>query len=551
VQRRLGSVIDASDPSSISYIESLKSRIAALESRSSRHSNMQHEVTDDQESPNQPWNSNLSTSGTPRGPNTGTIDSPVVEPGSSNDLHHTMHEANYLSLSAMAEPTDRQPFSNQGLSFSTLFLAAASLGNTNPSSPIGTNTSLSGPMADFRNELFSQGSTLDGAQAAEAFKRFIKVAPTTFPVMTRSELEDLYSIVVTAERDTNIGMVMDESPEKILLVRVGIALGFLLSPNHSFAVVLISELTTTASQLMPRILSQSNDLAVVQCLTALAICSLHTTYCGSSWHLLGLTMTRCISAGMHTSRVSDVSSDSESKRQKGRAFWTLYILDTHLSTAMDRPFCLNDGNIMMSPPASPKPAGTDAEVIALRYLIQHAQLLRSIRSHTGEELLCHFVNLCHWRETLPRALSAGGLLKDQLHARGLVELLKCPSFAQDPGRDIMLGRIEEHFAGYATSIEHQLTSQELAPGALDGYLIFFIGVFTASQPPTQERQRCVLQCLSSLTILSMHYTAFKGFRNILVAMQSRPTSTESLKSLLSASEIAVSCHVRRLIFGSV
>ena len=116
---------------------------------------------------------------------------------------------------------------------------------------------------------------------------------------------------------------------------------------------------------------------------------------------------------------------------------------------------------------------------------------------------------------------------------------------------MMLGRIEEHFVGYATSIEHQLTSQELAPGALDGYLIFFIGVFTASQPPTQERQRCELQSLSSLTILSMHYTAFQGFRNILVAMQSRPTSTESLKSLVSASEIAISCHVQRLIVGSV
>ncbi|KAI4665132.1 uncharacterized protein J4E88_010580 [Alternaria novae-zelandiae] len=161
----------------------------------------------------------------------------------------------------------------------------------------------------------------------------------------------------------------------------------------------------------------------------------------------------------------------------------------------------------MSPPASPQPAGTNAEVIALRYLIQHAQLLRSIRKHTDEDLLCHFVNLCHWRETLPRELSARCLLKDQLHARGLVELLKCPSFAQDPGRDMMLGRMEEHFVGYATSIEYQLTRQELAPGALDGYLIFFIGVFTASQPFTQERQRCVLQCLSSLTIPEQsHYT---------------------------------------------
>lgn len=551
MQRRLGSVIDASDPSSISYIESLKARIAALEARSKQYSVMQHEIMSDRESPDQHLDSNLSTSGTPRGPNTGTTDLAVVESRQENDLQHAMHEANYLSLSAMAEPTNQQPFSNQRLSFSTLFLAAVSVGNTNPSSPTGTNTSLSGPMAEFRNEWFFQGSRLDGTQATEAFRRFLEIAPTSFPVMTRNELEELHSSVVAAERDAGLEIMIDDSPEKILLVRVGIALGLLLSASYSFTEILISELTTTAAQLMPRILNRSSDLVIVQCLGALAMCSLYTPYCGSTWHLLGLAMTRCISAGMHTSRISDMSSDSESQRQNGRAFWTLYILDTHLSTAMDRPFCLNDGNIMMSPPASPQPATTHADTIALRYLIQHAQLLRSIRKHTEEDLLCHFVNLCHWKETMPTAISAAGLLKDQLHASGLVELLKCRSLAQVPGQDMMMRHIEEHFIAYAASFEHQLSTQQQAPEALDGYLIFFIGVFIASQPPTQERQRCVLQCLSGLTILSIHYTAFQGFRKILIAIQSRPVSKEHLRSLVGGSEIAVSCHVQRLIFGSV
>lgn len=152
---------------------------------------------------------------------------------------------------------------------------------------------------------------------------------------------------------------------------------------------------------------------------------------------------------------------------------------------------------------------------------------------------------------MPTAISAAGLLKDQLHASGLVELLKCRSFAQVPGQDMMMRHIEEHFIAYAASFEHQLSTQQQAPEALDGYLIFFIGVFIASQPPTQERRRCVLQCLSGLTILSIHYIAFQGFRNILIAIQSRPVSKEHLKSLVGGSEIAVSYHVQRLIFGSV
>jgi hypothetical protein len=551
VQRRLGSVVNSSDPSSISYIESLKSRIAALEAKSNQSPEIQYDDLNGSDLPNQRWDTNLPESDTPRGPGTSATDATVIESNPGNELRDAMHEANYLSLSAMAEPTDRQPESNQGLSFSTLFIAAASVGNANPSSAIEANTPLSGPMAAFRDQLFSKDSRLDGTLAAEAFRKFLEEAPTSFPVMARSELEELYNSVVGAERDGTFDLMTKESPEKILLVRVGIALGLLLSPNYNFTEVLISELTTKAVQLMPRILEQTGDLTVVQCLTALATCSLYTTYGGSLWHLLGLAMTRCVSAGMHTTRVSDITSDNVSKAHNGRAFWALYILDTTLSTAMDRPFCLNDSDIMVSRPSTPQPGATDAEVVALRYSIQHAQLLRSIRNHAEEDMLCHFVNLCHWRESVPTILSASDFWQDQLHVRGLVELLKRPAFVHDKGQEKMMRHIREQFLEYAASVDHQFTSQGRAPGALDGHLVFLIGVVITSQPPSQEQQRCVLQCVSSLTILSIRYTAFQGFRNILVALQSRPGSREHLQNLMGASEIALSRHMQRLILGSM
>jgi hypothetical protein len=551
VQRRLGSTIDASDPSSISYIESLKLRIRDLEGRCKRQSDVRHDDLNSNDSTTQSWSSDSTRADTPRAPSNGGTGTSVVYNRPGDDLRNAMHEANYLSLSAMAEPTDRQSFSNQELSFSTLFVAAASVGGANPSIPSGTNQSVSGSIADFRGQIFPYGSRFDADQAVEAFQTFLGTAPATFPSITRGDLEELYNTVSTAERDGVLEIISSESPDKVLLVRTGIALGMLLSPTYSFTEVLASELASKAVQLMPRILDQSEDLAVVQCLTALTVYSLYTTYGGSSWHLLGLAMTRCISSGMHTSRISDMTSESEIKRQNGRAFWTLYVLDTHLSTAMDRPFCLNDSDIMMSPPSSPRTAPMDTGFTALQHLIQHAQILRSIRNRSEDDLLCHFVNLSHWKETIPAALSAAGSTKNQLHVRGLVELLKCPLMAQDVHRDMMLRHIEGELAGYAAATEHQLTSHQRAPGALEGYLIFSIGAFSASQPPDEGRQRCVLQCLSSLTMISMRYTAFQGFRSILVAFQSRSASREQLQALMSASEIAVSPQLQQLILGNL
>ncbi|EOA81785.1 hypothetical protein ACJQWK_05186 [Exserohilum turcicum] len=538
-----------SNPASISYIESLKARVRDLEAQSNDASDTSRNGLDAEHSSPHHQNGSLFEHDTPHGPSPGDGVT-AVETRSGSNLQDAMHEASYLSLSAMAEPTDGQSLSNQGLSFRALFLATTSLGGTNPSLPIGTNTSLCGSMADFRNQVFSHGSGLDAVQIAAAFRTFLEMAPTCFPLMTPRELEEYYDSVNVSEHNGDAEHMMEESPEKIVIVSIGAALGLLLSPNYSFTEVLVSELATRAFRLMSRVFDQSGDLAVVQCLATLSIYSLYTTYGGSSWHLLGLAMTRCISSGMHTSRVSDVNLDGHVKRKTSRVFWTLYILDTHLSTALDRPFCLNDGDIMISPPSSPQNAELDDNEAALRHLVRHAQILRSIRKQT-EDSLCHFVNLSHWRETAPAVLSSASLLKDQLYARGLIELLKCPRFATDPGRSMMDKHIEDEFAQYAARIEDQLTNQQLAPGALEGYLVFAIGIFAVSQAPNELRQTCVLQCLSSLTLLSARYTAFRGFRAILVALRSGLATREHLEKLVDDSTITVSPQLQWLVFGGL
>lgn len=462
-----------------------------------------------------------------------------------------MHEANYLSLSAMAEPTDRQPFSTQGISFLTLLLAATSVGGSNPSLPIGVNESLSGPMADFRSRIFSQLSDLDGPQTAAAFKTFLDKSLVAFPLMARSEIEELYDTVTQTDQGGYSENMINDSPEKIVIVSISIAIGLLLSPNYSFTEVLASDLAMKALQLMSRVFDYAGDLAAVRCLALFTIYSLYTPYGGSSWHILGLAMTRCISSGLHTSRVSDSDSENETKRQNSRAFWTLYILDTCLSTMLDRPFCLNDSDITIPPPSSPRDTVLDVDTAVLRHLVLHGQILRSIRKQSKEDLVCHFVNLCHWKETIPTTMSRSHLLRDQLFARGLVELLKCSAFASDAGRDMVLKHAEEECAKYVASTEGRLTSQQQSPDVLEGHLVFAIGVVIASQPQNEERQKRVFQCVSSLTMLSTRYSAVRQLRDILAALQFRPKSSEHFRNLVEQSEIAVSRQLQRLIFGGL
>jgi len=551
IQRRFGSIIDASDPSSISYIESLKSRIRILEARFVEAVDTPVNGSSSHESPGPRRDSNFVDDDAIVRRDSDVIDPAIENRRPGNDLQDAMHEANYLSLSAMAEPTGRQPFSTQGLSFLTLLLASTSVGGTNPSLPIGTNASLSGPMGDFRNHIFPHGSGLGGVQTAAAFRIFLEKASISFPFIARNELEELFDIVTRAEECGHLESMTNESPEKTVIVSIGIATGLLLSPNCSFTEVLALELAMKAVQLMPRVFDYAGDLAIVQCLTLLTIYSLYTTYGGSSWHLLGLAMTRCISSGMHTSRASNSDSDGDTKRQSSRAFRTLYILDTYLSTTLDRPFCLNDSDIMVSPPSSPRVAATDADNAAVRHLVQHAQILRSIRKQTEEDLLCHFVNLRHWKETVPAVMFTSGLAQEQLYTRGLIELLKSPTFVDDAGRNMVMEHAEEEFARYADIFEGRLISQQRSPGGLEGHSVFAVGVVVASQPPNEERQRRMLQCVSILTILSTRYSAVLGLRNVLAALQSRPASSEHLRFLVDNSEIAVSRKLQRLIFGGL
>jgi hypothetical protein len=554
-------VIDSPTGSSQSYIESLKRRLSVLQTRAEQNDLQGSTPVTSQKRP-----SSL------RQADAGSYqDMPLGHDMASrqeDDLHNTMQEASYLSLSAMAERTDRQPIPTEGLSFLTLLHAAVTVPGANPANSLGHDAALSGNLANFQQNIFAKYTDQMQTVNKALFSGYVDFIQRSYPFVADTELNEVFKNVMQAYENNNVERMVDESPEMLLLVYTGLSTAMLLSPGYVYKEILATQLATKALELRSRVFDHANDLSVVKCLTALTIHSLFTTFGGSTWHLLGLAMTRCIASGMHTSRVSDSSSDHEEKQ---RTFWTLYVLDTYISSTLDRPFCLNDQDITISPP---RLEVSDCYGV-LRYIVEHAQMLRSMRQQSETDAWIHYINLRHWYETIHPPESASrsalpSLSRSQLLVRGVIELIKQPYSKRNSEWSMILHESESDLVDYFNLLEDNLLTQAGAPSGLEAFHVFSSAVVMMQLPMDAEsssrlgnyspltlaaRQRTISQAVNILTMLTVRYPPIRSLRDVLVeyqavsTSQARPTSVERLRSLITCSEISISNQMRRLILG--
>jgi hypothetical protein len=250
--------------------------------------------------------------------------------------HHEMQDdVAYLSLSAMAERTDSQVLSTEGLSYLTMLYAAIGVSGSDPTLPLHANEALSGPLAELQqNKLpdVEPGST----EMCAAYRNYIDMIGCTFPYMTAVELTELHNSAILGCPDNDSAQ---PPAEQLAVAYLGTATGLLLGAHYRYKEILATNLALRAVRLMPKILDYAGKLSSIRCLTALVIFSIYSTFGGSTWHLLGLTMTRCISAGLHTTRFSDHRSENNEQRAGSRLLWTLYILDAQVLSTKNKSAC--------------------------------------------------------------------------------------------------------------------------------------------------------------------------------------------------------------------
>ncbi|OAL00603.1 hypothetical protein IQ06DRAFT_316705 [Phaeosphaeriaceae sp. SRC1lsM3a] len=477
---------------------------------------------------------------------------PEIESEPRNDIHDTMQEASYLSLTAMAERTDRQPFPTEGLSFLTLLYAAIGVSGANPESSLEKNGALSGPLADFRrNTIHVNEAEMDHAALLSQYTELIRNA---FPFATKAELVAIFDTVEQAHRNASIDTLLAESPELLFLHKVILATSILLSPDHAYKEIIATELASYAIRLLSSVFDLANDTSIVRCLTALTIYSMFTTFGGSTWHLLGLTMTRCVSSGMHTSRMSDLNSDEEEKRRRCRTFWTLYVLDTYLSSTLDRP-CDND--VMVSPPG---PSGSE-EQGDFHTVVEHAQLLRAMRQQPDTDPWIHYINLRHWYEIVhPPEPPSQATLPTLAQSRLL----------DNSQQGMILQGAEPDLKNFLKLLEDVLSDQGGAVSPHDALCVFAAGVAILQLPLIPEsnlaietfgasrfleRQRSVSQAINILTTLATRYPPVRSLRDVLTEYHAVATNHPQLATrtrlheLIGRSEIRISLRLQELMLG--
>jgi hypothetical protein len=314
----MGLVLDPAQPDASSYVESLQKRVQRLELAAAQAPTSSPSVHGP--SPVDPGRATTVEGA--------AAEASVVPQTRGEDLVTTMQVMDYLPLSAMAEPRDRQQTSqHEQYSFETFLNAAISVSGSDPAYSRNTDSAFSESIDSFYKTLIPAGMKFSRSITDEPVQRYLDICDASCPFLDRKVFMTRYAHIMESLEKAPTEAVSSLAASDLLMVDIAIASGMLVSPGHRLKESVSTALAQRAFQLVPRILSEPDNTTIVRCLIALTIFSTLSPLGGSTWHLMGLALARTMSAGMHTAGVSDCSASEREKQESGRLFWSLYILD--------------------------------------------------------------------------------------------------------------------------------------------------------------------------------------------------------------------------------
>ncbi|CEL11575.1 hypothetical protein ASPCAL14676 [Aspergillus calidoustus] len=377
----------------------------------------------------------------------------------------------------------------------------------------------------------------------------------------RKELEEQYKALFADERRGSGDASDPVRCHREASVCLALAIGMLVSPQSGRYEVLAQALHAAAVKVFLRILPSGSCVHLPHCLLLLIMYSMLSPTGGSTWHLLGLAMKKCVSFRLH--KDSDPDSPASPKESTKRAFlfWNLYIVD---STAMDRPFGIQDQDITLSLPNVAPHDTVESEFE--RHLVTHAQLTSSIRNSDEPCPLYHYRNLCFWKEVTPEMqsfLDSNEVLRrhvQRLSFRSLMQILPL-HMATRYDNAILGAQTAEIDREVVTSCESIIEQTYCAlddassGGALtDGYDVFAAGVAilcSGMQPAANhilDQASLVNKCVAVLTALGERFSGFKVFRRVLLALSDLGLGRRSQElSLLHSLPPEIPSGLQRLI----
>jgi hypothetical protein len=203
----------------------------------------------------------------------------------------------YLPLSAMAEPRDRQHMPRGQYSFETFLNTATSASGADVTRSDASSASTRQVIQDFHKDTIPYGVRLTRSISDFPVECYLAMCDVLCPFLDREAFLAKYAAILEEIEKGSLQSMTTDAPHDLFMVCMSVATGVLLAPGYQFKDSFAISLAHEALRLLPRIMRESEDPSVVRSLIALAMFSIYSPLGGSTWHLVGLAIARSMSAG--------------------------------------------------------------------------------------------------------------------------------------------------------------------------------------------------------------------------------------------------------------
>ncbi|OJJ99597.1 hypothetical protein ASPACDRAFT_1869499 [Aspergillus aculeatus ATCC 16872] len=450
-----------------------------------------------------------------------STDSPVTNPtpATQQSVQATMGDIDFLSRNAMAEPRNETHGFPPQLGVASMVRAALEIPGGNPSHFVGLGAGQCALPA------VGAASRITKEVAESCLRNLLQGSQRIYLPLDEPTLKQCVVTTFSGEVQCQIGGSSSaEFHLRIFRACMAVALGMLLSGDHDSR-VFANDLHSLATEHLPAVLQSTDGLKVVECLLLLIHFSILHPRGGSTWHLIGLAMKKCIALKLHKEPQPEMNLTEAEVLERKRIFWSLYVVDRAISCVMDRPFSIEDEDITLKNPLVPKATespGGDTQ----HHVLMHARLMSSICTLTSQSASFHHHNLRHWRDVALHNQGPSSQDADptaQLTCRGFVQISKVAGTAPAPRRTIV--RSDQGFEEDVANSCRQYIDQEFNSSQqgcftgsfLDGYDLFAAGVLLVCQPnsPLGGETSFIGKCTALLTLIGERFTCFRTMCRLL------------------------------------
>lgn len=154
------------------------------------------------------------------------------------------------------------------------------------------------------------------------------------------EVADIAPEQQCSQPNVNLDNSANKSTTRLFEIQIQLAIGMMVSQDAVRLANYSHSLHAAATCLLPAVFRSNHYADSLRSLLLLIAFSLVHPGGGSMWHLLGLAIRLCITAGFHKEPTSQTGLQSEEIEEARWLFWSVYVLDrfvNSISTLLETP----------------------------------------------------------------------------------------------------------------------------------------------------------------------------------------------------------------------